>query len=795
MLHYGRFRPERPRSCRMEGIRKFGLAPFSRACGLILAAGSLGVAASLAPSSPQDAKDAKLQAEFNGTVKPLLTKYCTSCHSGASPVAGLDLKGVATLDQVRAQPGRWKRLRDYVATGHMPPPGAPKPSTAEKKKVTDWVDALLGARKPGDPGRVTIRRLNRSEYNNTVRDLLYLDVAPAEEFPSDDVGYGFDNIGDVLTISPLLMEKYLQAAERLAAQAIVVPANKTVKYEASDFGEVAGSSLTGDGDRNFFTNGFMGGPHEFLADGDYVLRAKAFGQQAGPEVCKMAFRLDGRQVQVVNVAAVRAQPGVYQVPITIKKGRHTVEVGFINDYYNPSAPDPSQRDRNLVIQFYEVSGPIGVETTLPDSHTRLITTYPGTLDHVTAARTVIGDFAKRAFRRPVTQGELDKLVSIYELVRSKGDPYERGIQVAVTAVLASPSFIFRTELDAKAAGAGTEALGEYAVASRLSYFLWSSMPDQELFDLAAAGRLSDARVLEQQVDRMLKSPRARALADDFAAQWLNLRLLETLTPDEKVFDGWSEAIKADMVTETKTYFLDVANNDRSIVAFLDSDYTFVNERLARHYGLSGVRGEQFVRVQLTEGRRGGLVTQGSALTVTSNPNRTSPVKRGKWILDNLLGGTPPPPPPDVGVVPDDEAAMEEASLRERMERHRRDPSCAGCHSQMDPLGFALENFDGVGRWRERDGKWPIDDSGSLPDGTKFRGASGLRELLLKRKDDFAEVFSSRMLTYALGRGLEAADDPTVEKIAERTIKNGYRFSEVIKGVVVSDAFRKRVAEQ
>jgi hypothetical protein len=395
----------------------------------------------------------------------------------------------------------------------------------------------------------------------------------------------------------------------------------------------------------------------------------------------------------------------------------------------------------------------------------------------------------------VGREELDKLVALYSLVRSKGDPYERGIQVVVTAVLASPSFVFRTELDAKPAAGGTETLGDYAIASRLSYFLWSSMPDQELFDLAASGRLSDPKVLEQQAERMLKSPKARALADDFAAQWLNLRLLETLTPDAKVFEGWSEAIKSDMVTETKSYFMDVVSNDRSIVAFLDSDYTFVNERLARHYGLSGVKGEAFVRAPLTDGRRGGLVTQGSALTVTSNPNRTSPVKRGKWILDNLLGGTPPPPPPDVGVVPDDVAAMEEASLRERMERHRRDPACAGCHSQMDPLGFALENFDGVGRWREKDGKWDIDDSGSLPDGTKFSGADGLRRLLLSRKDDFAAVFSSKLLTYALGRGLESADDPTVARIAERAVKNGYRFSEVIKGVVVSDAFRKRLAEK
>ncbi len=779
----------------MGCIRDLGTDLIKRASGLAFAGGLVWFAATASPGAPQDPNDAKLQSEFTSVVKPLLTKYCASCHGGSAPTGGFNLAGVSALAQVRAEPARWKRLREYVATAHMPPPASLQPSSAERKKITEWVDALLGGRKSGDPGRVTIRRLNRSEYNNTVRDLLYLDAAPAEDFPSDDVGYGFDNIGDVLSVSPLLMEKYIQAAERLAAAAIVIPLNRTVKFEAAEFGEIDGSSLVDGGDRNFFTNGFMGAPHEFPADGDYVVRAMAFGQQAGPEVCKMAFRVDGRQVQVVDVAAVRAAPGTYQVPLKLKKGPHRVEVGFINDYYNPQAADPTQRDRNLVIQYYEIAGPIGTERALPDSHTGLITAYPGTLEHTAAARKVIGDFARRAFRRPVTQQELDKLVAIYQMVRGKGDPYERGIQVAVTAVLASPSFVFRTELDAKPSSSGTELIGEYAMASRLSYFLWSSMPDEELFALAADGRLSDPKVLEAQVDRMLKSPKAKALADDFAAQWLNLRLLETMTPDSKVFAGWTDQIRQDMVTETKTYFLDVVANDRSIVSFLDSDYTFVNERLARHYGLSAVTGDQFRRVQLTDGKRGGLVTQGSALTVTSNPNRTSPVKRGKWILDNILGGTPPPPPPDVGVIEDSAKAMETASLRERMVQHRRDPACAGCHAQMDPLGFALENFDGVGKWREKDGKWDIDDSGVLPDGTKFSGADGLRKLLLKRKDDFTEVLSSKLLTYALGRGLEVADRPTVQRIGERAVKNGYRFSELIKGVVVSDAFRKRLAEK
>ena len=749
------------------------------------------LAAVVTPEQQPQSQD----AAFKARVKPLLTKYCVSCHGGSDPTAGLNLAGIETAAQAKAQPDRWKKLRQYVATGHMPPTGSPQPTQAERKAITDWVDATIGARKPGDPGRVTVRRLNRSEYNNTVRDLLYLQATPAEEFPSDDVGYGFDNIGDVLTISPLLMEKYLAAAERLAGQAIVVPVRNEKRFEASEFGSIEGTNITGDGDRNFYTNAMMGANYAFPKDGSYNVRVRAYGQQAGPEVCKMAVVVDGKRVAVLDVAAVQRAPQTYQVPLEVKAGSRKVEVGFINDYYNPSATDPAQRDRNLVVQYYEIVGPIGNEAPPPESHTKLITIYPGQLEHAAAARRVIGDFARRAFRRPVAEAELDKLTAIYQLVRSKGDPYERGIQVAVTAVLASPSFIFRMETDSRPAEAGTEWIGHYALASRLSYFLWSSMPDEELFRLAADGKLGDSREIERQVDRMLKSPKAKALADDFAGQWLNLRLLETLTPDPGVFEGWTDQLKADMVAETKAFFMHVAQNDRSVVDFLDADYAFLNARLAKHYGVAGVSGDQLRRHEMKSPRRGGLVTQGSMLTVTSNPNRTSPVKRGKWILDNILGGTPPPPPPDVGVIEDDAKAMDESSLREKMERHRRDPNCAGCHARMDPLGFALDNFDGVGRWREKDGKWEIDDSGALPDGTKFNGAEGLQKLLVRRKDDFAEVLGSKLLTYALGRGLEPADDPTVQRIGDRAVKNGYRFSELVKGVVTSDAFRKRLAER
>jgi mono/diheme cytochrome c family protein len=301
----------------MGCIRDLGTDLIKRASGIAFAGGLVWFAATATPGAAQEPNDAKLQSEFTSVVKPLLTKYCATCHGGSAPSGAFDLAAVGSLAQVRTETARWRRLREYVATSHMPPPGVPQPSGAERKRITEWVDSLLGGRKAGDPGRVTIRRLNRSEYNNTVRDLLYLNATPAEEFPSDDVGYGFDNIGDVLSVSPLLMEKYIQAAERLASAAIVIPLNRTVKFEAAEFGEVAGSSLVDGGDRNFFTNGFMGGPHEFPADGDYVIRAKAFGQQAGPEVCKMAFRVDGRPVQVVEVAAVKSAPGTYQVPVKL----------------------------------------------------------------------------------------------------------------------------------------------------------------------------------------------------------------------------------------------------------------------------------------------------------------------------------------------------------------------------------------------------------------------------------------------------------------------------------------------
>ncbi|MCH8979248.1 MAG: DUF1592 domain-containing protein [Armatimonadetes bacterium] len=764
------------------------LIPLAQRRFLSLGAGAalLSVAALVQPR-PQDPS---LQASFDRDVKPLLIEYCTGCHSGPAATAGLRLDAVTGPGQVLAERSRWELLRKNVANGVMPPIGAPHPTDAERGTIIAWVDKVLaGSRKPGDPGRVTIRRLNRSEYNNTVRDLLYLDIAPAEEFPSDDVGYGFDNIGDVLTLSPLLMEKYLAAAERLAATAIVLPLFKEVRFEASEFGEIRGSSINGEGDRNFFTNGFMGVVFDFPADGDYVLRVKAYGQQAGPEVCKAQFLYANRPVTTIEIPAVRAKPEVYEVPIKAQKGRFRVDVGFVNDYYRPNDPDPRNRDRNLIFQYLEIAGPFGNPKPLPESHRRLITAYPDKLGHGQAAKRVIGDFAKRAFRRPVEPGELDRLMAIYQMVRHAGDPYEKGIQVAVTAVLASPSFIFRPELGSSG------LIGQYEMASRLSYFLWSSMPDEELFALAAQSRLQDPKVLEAQVDRMVKSPKSRALADDFAAQWLNLRLLETLSPDPDIFPGFDDRLKADMVTETKLFFLDIVKNDRSIVDFLDSRRTFVNARLARHYGIEGVNTDGFRQAVHTDPNRGGLIAHASMLTVTSNPNRTSPVKRGKWILDNILGGTPPPPPPNVGVIKDDPKAMAESSLRAKMERHRTDPACSPCHAQMDPLGFSLDNFDGVGKWRDMDGKWPIDDSGVLPDGAKFKGAEGLRKILVGRKDDFAKVLAGKLLTYALGRGLEPADDDALEQIQRRTVQNGYRFSELLKGVVTSDAFRMRSPEQ
>lgn len=760
---------------------------------LMLCAGALRAKPTKNPPASKPAP-----VTFERDIAPLVQKYCTGCHGAASAAADISLAGYKNAASVVKARAVWERVSTNVSAGHMPPAGTPQPTSAERDLLAGWVESTLSQAdcQLEDPGRVTMRRLNREEYNNTIRDLMGVGLRPADEFPSDDVGYGFDNIGDVLSISPLLMEKYMAAAEKVAQTAIVAPEtrSKPVRFAGSLLAEAGGRSFSETDGRLLGTEeGEVGIDYAFPHNGEYLLRVGAFGQQAGPEPARMAIRFDGKEIGRVDVTAVQDKPGVYPVRVKVAAGKHRFAVAFLNNYRNPEAPDPKDRDRNLIIDFLEFHGPLGAQGgALPASHLRIIPRKPARANEKAAARQILRNFARRAYRRAPTDEEVARLVRYVDLARKEGESFERGIQLAVQAVLVSPSFLFRVEIDPRPNDARAKhPLGNYELASRLSYFLWSSMPDEELFALAAKGSLHSPKVLAAQVRRMLKDPKARALTDNFASQWLHLRNLNTVSPDPKTFPTFNEALRTAMRRETELFFGAIVREDRSILEFLDSRFTFLNEPLARHYGVEGVSGQQFRRVALAGRERGGLLTQASILTVTSNPTRTSPVKRGKWVLEQILGTPPPPPPPGVAELPDDKKEALTGTLRQRLEQHRKDPACASCHQRMDPIGFGLENFDAVGAWRTQDGGLPVDASGELAGGKKFEGPAQLKGILMGKKAQFVRSFSEKMLTYGLGRGVESYDKCNVDEIAAATAKNGYRFSALVTAVVQSEPFRLR----
>ncbi len=671
-----------------------------------------------------------------------------------------------------------------VASGHMPPEGMPQPTKAQRDSMVRWLDLTLsGDCKLIDPGHVTMRRLNRREYDNTVRDLVGLDLRLAEDFPSDDVGYGFDNIGDVLSISPLLMEKYLKAAEEIASKAIQVPDTKPVRFDNENLKVTTGAAV-GDQTQIFFASEGQAFTDQYLTlAGNYKFRIEASAQQAGPDAAKMALLIDNKPAMVFDVKALEKRPEVYEVTLPLDPGKHRIALKFANDYYRPGPP---VEDRNLIVRYMDMYKPLMKSSALSDVHKRIIFETPSAAEWQPSAKRILSKFASRAFRRPPTVDEISRLMKIAEYVHKDGQPFEKSIQLCVQAILSSPQFLFRVERSD-----GSPNLGSYELASRLSYFLWGSMPDEELFRLASTGDLKKPVVLKAEVRRMLGSPKSASLGDNFAEEWLNLRKLALINPDPAQFPDFNEQLRAGMMTETKMFFDGVVKNDRSIIDFLDAKYTYINEQLAKHYGIPGVTGDQFRKVSLVGTPRGGVLTQGSVLTLTSNPTRTSPVKRGKWVLEQILNTPPPPPPPNVGVLPDDGKQMAAATLREKMERHRKDPACASCHKKMDPLGFSLENFDATGAWRSQEGGVPIDSSGVLPDGTKFQGAPELTAILIKKKKDFVRSMSEKLLTYALGRGVEAFDKCSVDQIASVCETSGNRFSALVNAVVTSDPFRKK----
>ncbi len=756
--------------------------------------------------TPQPPSEA---ARFKQDVNALVDKYCVSCHNGKAASADLALDGASLKNpnSVLKQRAIWEKVSMAVGAGHMPPPGLPAPTRAQRDRLVAYIDGVLTKAdcELNDPGRVTMRRLNRAEYNNTVRDLLGVGLRAADDFPSDDVGYGFDNIGDVLTISPLLMEKYLAAGAKIARAAIRAPEDLLAPavWEGPKLADAGGGDAPyGSEGRALFSNGEVGVEYTFPVPGTYILRARAWAQQAGPDPARLTLRLGGRDIRTFDIRAREPRSAqAVEVKVEVQPARtERFAAAFINDYFDDTNPDKRLRgDRNLYIEGLEIEGPVDVpkeslKITAPptEAQTRLFAPGEGIADETQRARKILAAFARRAYRRAVTPAEVDRLVGVWNVARKHGESFERGMQLAVTAALVSPNFLFRVEAET----GKTRDLNDFELASRLSYFLWGSTPDDELLRTAEQGKLKNPVVLKAQARRMLKDPRSRALTDNFAGQWLQLRKLERVTPDTGTFPGFDESLRAAMRQETELFFNAVVREDRPITEFLDSNWTFLNERLARHYGNTTVRGDGFRKVTLSGGRRGGVLTHASVLTLTSNPTRTSPVKRGKWVLDNLLNTPPPPAPPGVAQLPDDEEKKEALSgtLRQRLEQHRKDPACASCHQRMDPIGFGLENFDAVGAWRLKDGDSPVDASGTLPDGRSFQGPAELRKTLLGMKGQFTKAFTEKLLTYALGRGIESTDRCNIDAMAAHVAKSQYRFSAVVESIVTSEPFRKRRGE-
>lgn len=638
-----------------------------------------------------------------------------------------------------------------------------------------------------DPGRKTLHRLNRAEYNNTLRDLLGTSQRPADDFPADDHGYGFDNIADVLSLSPLLLELYDRAAEQVVEEVLHVPRTEpdVFQAEAEALSGSVGAAWREQG-WNLWSNGSIGPSVEIAEAGRYRIAVRAFGQQAGDELAKMAINVNGLPAQIFDVAATQDNPEVYTVEVELEAGLTQIEAEFLNDYYDPDA----SQDRNLIVDWFEVVGPLDVEGGVNPLRERLVTCDPA--EGEACASAILGRLAPRAWRRPLEPGELDRLLGLYRAAVAEGEGFDDALGWSLRGVLVSPHFIYRVEVDPGSEEA-PRRLSDYELASRLSYFLWSSMPDDVLFELASSGQLHDPEVLKAQVDRMLDDPRSQALVENFAGQWLYTRALVDVQPDYQYFPGFDEPLRQAMRQETELFFGVFLREDLGVDELFSADFTFLNDRLAQHYGLpSPGSGEAMVRVQLGGEERRGLLTQGSVLTVTSYPTRTSPVKRGKWVLTQLLCSEPPPPPPGVEGLATE--VNPTATLRERLEQHRSNPECAVCHQIMDPVGFAMEHYDGIGLYRDMDrGGFPIDATGELPGLGTFDGTLELSDVIASHQE-LPTCVTEQLMTYALGRGMERSDQVWVEEVASGFASDGMRLRALIKRIVLSPPFQYRRGE-
>ncbi len=645
-------------------------------------------------------------------------------------------------------------------------------------------DEPSGTPSGSDPGRVTIHRLNRAEYDNTVRDLLGTSLRPAAEFPADDHSFGFDNIADTLTLSPLQLELYERAAETLADDVLSIGvASSTTRYEAETIGGSVGSA-TSDA-WNLYSNGDVTFTQTIAQAGTYRVRVRAWQDAAGPDAAQMSITVSGQTLGPFDVAAAASSPVVIEQEVEAGAGLATVMVSFLNDYYD----DATSADRNLYVDWIEVEGPIGATSANP-LRDKLVTCEPAD-EGEPCAREIISSVARRAFRRTPTEAEVDKLMGMYQLALDSGDDENEGLKLAFRGILTSPHFLFRVEIDEEPDSKAAHLVSGFELASRLSYFLWSSMPDDELLDLGESGELLDPEVLKKQVDRMLDDPKSQSLVDNFAGQWLFLRALADKVPNSEAFPDFDEQLRASMKKESDLFFKGfLADGGPSLDQLVMSDATYLDDRLATFYGIDGSFGADPKSADVAGKNRGGLLRQGAWLTLTSNPDRTSPVKRGKWILENLLCSAPPPPPPGVeGFKPADLAAK---TQKELLAAHRADPKCSGCHAIMDPLGLALENYDGIGRWRTKDKTFTIDATGDYK-GQSFSSPEEFMSLLVA-DPRLSSCAVQKVFTYALGRGTDDADKDYLTELDTEFRDGGMRLRDLIKLVVTSEPFLYRHGE-
>jgi len=751
----------------------------------------------------------------------VVADYCVMCHSDAAMTAGFSLE---TFDVDRAEafaPVAEKMIRKLRA-GMMPPSFAPQPDPAEiadlARSLEERIDEV--AAKNPNPGGRTFQRLNRAEYARSIHELLALDVDVTTFLPPDTISHGFDNVADVQTMSPTLMEGYLRAAGRISRLAVGDP--NTGATEATYKLPRTGSQMDHVEGAPFGTRGGISMVHHFPADGQYIfkmmLHGSPTGQLYGAAVKgeQIEISIEGERVALLDIDPMMDESdpngmNLASPPVGVKAGPHRVSAAFLQRFESPvddlMAPiDHTLADTTIGTDYgikalphlreFRINGPhnvTGISDTV--SRRKIFSCRPTSAeDAQPCAQEIVSQLAAKAYRRPLNEMDIEGLMSFYETGAAEGD-FESGVRTALQAILASPHFVFRLEEAPEAAETGgIHRLNDLELASRLSFFLWATVPDEELVKLASQGLLSDPAVLDRQVDRMLADPRSDALATRFASQWLRLQDLEGMHPDYLLYPLYDDTLASALKRETELFFENLVRENRSVLEVVTADYTFVNERLARHYGIPNVTGSQFRRVALEgsigEGRRG-VLGQGSVLTLTSIADRTSPVMRGKWVLEVLLGSPPPPPPPN---VPDLDATRDAPSgkalsVRGAMELHRSNPACTSCHKVIDPLGLALENFDATGAWRIKDNGVAVDATGELYDGTPIDGPPGLRKALLKYQDVFIATFTENLMTYALGRRVEYYDMPTVRRIAREAMANDYRISSFIKGIVGSPAFQ------